>query len=293
MKGILQKDEWLDDKPIIIITGDIVNDGREKQFDTAFGYIKQLSDAGFTVRLIPGNHDYGLLGNVALDSCYEKFEEKFSQYLPTPFPIIEPFGGHLFIGLNSMKAESGFWDGLLADGELGTDQINGISNQLNDLGARPAEQKLIVYLHHHPFYYPDDGPVSRAGELTHRLKDAKKFMEMISKKADILLFGHEHRHLNFSKSQLSQDYEINCILSCGKSTINRTEFPVRPDGTADIPKFEFERKHLEKREEREERKMIEEQDFWKKIREDFTTGLLGYLIEIKDDGIDVNTLNFP
>ncbi len=51
--------EWKGNKPIIMITGDVVNDGAENQYKDAKDYLDELHGAGFNLRLIPGNHDYG------------------------------------------------------------------------------------------------------------------------------------------------------------------------------------------------------------------------------------------
>ena len=58
-------------------------------------------------------------------------------------------------------------------------------------------------------------------------------MHKISGKPDILLFGHEHRHLDFSGTQISKKYRTPIILSGGKSTDNTMkEFKVADDGKA-------------------------------------------------------------
>jgi predicted MPP superfamily phosphohydrolase len=48
----------------------------------------------------------------------------------------------------------------------------------------------------------------------------------------ILLFGHEHRHLDFSKTDLSKGFRIPCIFSGGKSTKKSTEYAVNKKGKA-------------------------------------------------------------
>ena len=47
-----------DPKPIIVITGDIVDYGKKKYFDIATKILKPLLNNGFTVLPVPGNHDY-------------------------------------------------------------------------------------------------------------------------------------------------------------------------------------------------------------------------------------------
>ena len=100
-----------------------------------------------------------------------------------------------------MKAEAHWYDNLLADGELGVKQLKVLSGILNGLDSRPRNQKIILYLHHHPFLFPDDSLLEIAGEyVAHRLKDGRALMSIIKGRGDVLLFGHDHRHLNFSNS---------------------------------------------------------------------------------------------
>ena len=118
VQHIIDKGEngWKENKPIILITGDIVNDGEEVQFLHARNYLYRLQNAGFTIRLIPGNHDYGKKGNWAEEENYEKFKEYFSIFHEIEYPFCESLNDHFFIGLNSMKAESDGFDKIFADG---------------------------------------------------------------------------------------------------------------------------------------------------------------------------------
>jgi hypothetical protein len=54
-------------------------------------------------------------------------------------------------------------------------------------------------------------------------------MRLIGGRVDALLFGHEHRHVDFSEPfaghVLTEEYGIPCILASGKST--DPELPAR------------------------------------------------------------------
>lgn len=273
-----------------MITGDIVNDGEEVQFLHARNYLYRLQNAGFTMRLIPGNHDYGKNGNWAKKENYEKFKEYFSIFHEIKYPNDEdskPLKDHFFIGLNSMKAESKGLDKIFADGELGGKQIDKTVKFLKDHKDRPKEQKMIVYLHHHPFLFPDEGPLKKIGErVGHWLKDGKDFMEAITdQNVDILLFGHEHRHLKFEKTSLNKKYKIPYILSSGKSTEDSYEYTVLKDGTASIPVYKSKipesalEENLEPYEFGDE--LLEEEN---KELSNLPNGLLERMIEIDDGG---------
>ncbi|MEW6267248.1 MAG: metallophosphoesterase [Thermodesulfobacteriota bacterium] len=224
---------------VVLITGDLADDGTRSQFEDVRRLLQPLYDYGFIVWPVPGNHDYGTDGIHAKASRFIPFKDTFFSKNTPPFydenvsyPHVKLFGGHLFLGLNSMKAETGFVDGLLADGELGSKQIKNIIGVLRKYLDRPPTQKVIVHLHHHPFMFPDQSLIEKIADyLTHRLKDGPELMHNIAGKIDILLFGHEHHHLDFSGTAISRQYRIPIILSNGKSTEQAKAFAMKDDGT--------------------------------------------------------------
>ncbi len=239
-----------DPKPIILITGDLINDGVPQQYDDAKNLLKELIKSKFIVWPIPGNHDYGRLGNHAKKKRFKYFKKAFfdgnSPHFPhenVVYPQIKKLHGHWFIGLNSMKGELGHLDGWLADGELGEKQLNDTVGVLKKLNKRSAEkkkkEKVILFLHHHPFIFPHDKAdilEYSAEKATHYLKDGEEFMQKISGLVDILLFGHDHEHINFSKTPLGDFYKTDYIFSCGKSTKESRELLVNKDNMNEKPK---------------------------------------------------------
>lgn len=226
---------------VILMTGDIVDDGQKKQYKQAAKILKPLSDSpNFSVWPVPGNHDYGWNGIHARRKRFKYFKSTFWKFENVSYPHVKTdLAGNIYIGLNSMHAEADFWDGLLADGELGSKQIHNVSGVLSAFEGLPAtdrkNKKVIVHLHHHPFLFPDESIIEEGIEYVgHWLKDGDGLMQTIAGRVDILLFGHEHRHLNFSGTKLSRRYRIPWILSCGKSTQNSTEYAVNDKGEADM-----------------------------------------------------------
>jgi len=215
-----------EEKPLVLITGDVVDDGTEIEYIEARRVLKPLRQAGFLVVPLPGNHDYGWNGAFARESRFELFRKYLLQIeTPVSYPSV-PYADPevTILTLNSMLAETGRWDRLFADGELGREQLQGLDRLVTKLhGKREQGHRVVVALHHHPFLFPDDSPVKKAKEqLTHRLKDGDDLMEIVSGRIDALLFGHEHRHVDFSKPLaghlLTEEYEIPCILASGRST---------------------------------------------------------------------------
>ncbi len=246
--------DWSGNKPVILITGDLVNDGDKKQFYNVRNTLNPLYENNFIILPVPGNHDYGWKGNHAEKKRFKHFKSAFYFKENISYPQVKEINGHTFIGLNSMKAETGFFDGLLADGELGGKQIHNLSGVLKKCINRSPEEKVILFIHHHPFLYPDESEIGTLFEKTgHWLKDGEELMDTIKGRVDILLFGHEHRHLNFSNSDISSNYAIPVILSAGNATEISPELNVMDNGHA------------------EQENVI-------------TTGLLGFFITIDDDG---------
>jgi len=212
-------------KPIIVATGDIVQDGESDQYDLARAEIGRLRVAGFEVFLVPGNHDYGRMGSHAQAQRFVLFKEAFYPHRLVAYPDVLRVDGWTLIGLNTMKAECGFFDGLLADGELGEDQISDTNLVLRLLQEerRNGKTKLVVCLHHHPFLFPDETLLEQLGEwATHYLKDGADLMHKITGLADVVLFGHDHRAWDFSRPLagrvLTSEYQIPVILSCGMTS---------------------------------------------------------------------------
>lgn len=215
-----------DDKPVVLITGDVVDDGREVEYLEARRILEPLHRAGFQVSPLPGNHDYGWNGSHAQEKRFKLFKkyllgiESRVTYPDVPYADDDVS----LITLNSMKAETGFWDGLLADGELGSRQLDELGELITTLRKeRRKSHKIVVALHHHPFLFPDDPFFKQAKEwLGHRLKDGAELMRLLAGRIDVLLFGHEHRHVDFSEPfdghLITADYDIPCILASGKST---------------------------------------------------------------------------
>lgn len=233
--------DYRTEKPIIIITGDIVNDGEAGQYAEARKILDLLCDAQFRVLLIPGNHDYGKNGNHAKEVKFQHFKSSFSDFFENKkvnFPYVPPvadFGGHVFIGLNSMMdvfkdgevnaPNDGIFAGgaltieeerevFFANGKLGDNQIVETLKILKKYENRDKNQKVILYLHHHPFH------IIRGfiDNWVHSLVDGEKFMSQISGHVNLLLFGHEHLHISFSETRWSERYRIPNILCSGKST---------------------------------------------------------------------------
>jgi 3',5'-cyclic AMP phosphodiesterase CpdA len=218
------------DKPVVLITGDLVDDGQEAQYLAIAPLLAGLRAAGFPVVCVPGNHDYGHDGCRADPACLARFQRHIASPLGMPaYPVCVRVPGWAIVCLDSMQAEAGRWDGWLADGEIGSEQRVAAGRMVAGLAPeREAGLRVAVALHHHPFIYPDDPFYRRAYEwFGHRLKDGDELLAVLAGRADLLLFGHEHRHIDFARDFPAQDlprrYAIPSIVSCGSSTAGKRD----------------------------------------------------------------------
>ncbi len=216
-----------EDKPIVVITGDVVDDGRKGQLKKARKLLQPLRNAGFQLVPLPGNHDYGWNGGFATAKKFKLFKKYlYGAQERITYPQVPYYDEHVtLIGLNSMRAETGLWDGLLADGEIGSRQLDELGELIAAIRDDDVDgtHRIVVMLHHHPFLFPDDSGYKKLREwFGHRLKDGDDLMSIIKGRVDVLLFGHEHRHSDFSvefpNERLTEYYRTPVILSNGKST---------------------------------------------------------------------------
>jgi 3',5'-cyclic AMP phosphodiesterase CpdA len=181
---------------LILFTGDTINDGDE--FIDAKKILTKLPEAGFKkVMVLPGNHDYGLAGNMANKKSYKLFKEHLGEFRGgskgREFPYVAEFKGVTVVGLDSMQGEMEDEAGLLADGQIGAVQFNRLKKVLAEIRyTKKADHKIVLALHNHPF------DLEGCWESVHGLKDGEELMNLIRLeryKVDVLLFGHEHDEL--------------------------------------------------------------------------------------------------
>lgn len=204
VQDIVEKYKNSNSRPLIVVTGDVVDDGTRVQFRLARKILKPLHDAEFELFMVPGNHDYGRNGIHAKAGNIKIYKEEMGQ--PVNFPTEYPYGDCLFLGLDSMAAEQGIIDGNGAEGELGQEQLRELSALIKLRKDEHPHLKIIVCLHHHPFYY----------NLFLRLKDADDLKEVVAGSVHGILFGHKHKAGRFHEKQ--NKYTIPIIFASGSST---------------------------------------------------------------------------
>ena len=222
------------EKPIILLTGDITDDGKENQYKIAVDILKPLVDNEFKVLATPGNHDYGLAGNIYTEKSQQLFQDYIlGELIDIPkakqqgikmediYPMVTIEGDVLFIGLDSVVGNE---DEFLhfASGEVGKPQRKELVNILKTNAN--SGKKVVVYFHHHPFYR------NLFKKIVLEMDDAKKVLRILAGLVDFVCFGHKH-----VSDIWTAEHNIDWILGSGKTTERNDQYKfqyreVRIDG---------------------------------------------------------------
>jgi 3',5'-cyclic AMP phosphodiesterase CpdA len=171
----------------LLITGDITDDGHEKQYENA---AKALQEFEGRVFVCPGNHDFGAAGNFYSAQRAALFDQYLSKGLnqggtfqgknePVVNVIQDKQHPVMLIALDSNLETEHPFD--FACGRVGEHQLKMLDTILASPGS--CNMTKIVFLHHHPFVR--NNPFME-------LQDARAFMRCIYGRIDALAFGHKH-----------------------------------------------------------------------------------------------------
>lgn len=204
---------YSNENPIILITGDITDDGKERQYKNAVDILRPLTEAGLSVLAVPGNHDYGLFGNFYSEEA-KRFFRDYIMYdlmgiasakdayfeMEDLYPMVTYVKDVLFIGLDSVVGNE---DELLhfASGEVGKVQRDKLVNILKS----KSDQKVVMYFHHHPF-------CNSATKFVMEMDDAKQVLRILSGLVDFVCFGHKHE-----SAVWVAENNIDWMMSAGKT----------------------------------------------------------------------------
>jgi len=199
---------------VVVITGDIVDDGELWQYKEAKKYIDKLRNDNLRVLCSPGNHDYGRNGILENDECIGYFRRYISEN--TDYPHCERIGEHAFIMLDSMLEEMRKTELWGAQGELGKSQLRELDKLLDELEDESSNTKVVIAMHHHPFYH----------SYFLKLRDDELFKKVITReedgtsRANCIMFGHKHVEKRFNQQRQSKEekYGIDVIFCSGSST---------------------------------------------------------------------------
>jgi 3',5'-cyclic AMP phosphodiesterase CpdA len=175
---------------VVVITGDTVERGDSEAFlERARRLIDDLREAGFTVLVAPGNHDYGSYRFPFLglsNECRRRYNMHIHDTTDVTYPIKTVIDDVAFLGLDSSQGEMDSWlSRWWADGRLGDEQLRELARMLDDDDVKNA-QHTVIYLHHHPW---------KRGWLWYflALNDSRELRRVLEgHDISALLFGHRH-----------------------------------------------------------------------------------------------------
>ena len=171
----------------VVVTGDIVDDGHEKQYKNAFKELKQFDGQIF---IAPGNHDFGAAGNFYSSEKARRFDDSLSiplnqggSFLSENRPVVNVVedGSErvIFIALDTNLETEQPFD--FACGQVGDFQLNALETILTSTTV--LDMKKVLFFHHHAFIRND--PFME-------MKDASKLARVVYNRVDAILFGHKH-----------------------------------------------------------------------------------------------------
>jgi predicted phosphohydrolase len=177
----------------LLITGDITQAGKKKEYERA---IKELERFKGKIFFVPGNHDYGNFFSIFYDpKSASLFDSLLCQQLQPGrqflnkdlqlFPVTTNDEKVLLIGLNSCLVRSATGTGAQKFGQafglVGYKQLAA----LKELFEKPeyAEYKIILLLHHIPDQY--------AQGITMDLLDREDLIAIAIQNVDAFCYGHE------------------------------------------------------------------------------------------------------
>lgn len=201
-----------------VITGDVVDSPKPQnttEYNNFYDFLSRHSNSSISPLLVLGNHDINNHG-LAIGNNNQKIINSVG-----PYPKIEVDNNTkvIFLLFNSNSK------GSLAEGEIGTEQLSEMGNQLDKILAKNndiSDYKKVAILHHHLIKIPNPEwrtehwykkllPSSFLEKALH-LRDADIFKEWL-KKRNVKLVLHGHKHVPF----IGEDDGIN-IVACGSST---------------------------------------------------------------------------
>ena len=157
---------------VILITGDLTDEGLISQFRRASTEIKKLTDACPNVIILPGNHDYRHTG-------YLLFKKFFSSYSSYPSSVYR-FDKTILITLATARPDRD-------DGEVGHQQNLWLQEKLRNEKCRSMTTRVIA-MHHHLVGVPDTGTdkivIVDAGDI---------LRTCLHHDVNLVLCGHKHR----------------------------------------------------------------------------------------------------
>lgn len=184
-----------DQVDLVVISGDLTQRARSKQFIAAAEFLKKV---GLPVLAVPGNHD------VPLYNLLKRFFKPFKNYEAHISPIAAHFYEDRDIFVHGIKTNNIF---SIAEGRVSTTEVELLEKRFH---AAEANNKFKILVCHHPIFE----------KLAVSSTKTKNLLERILKlKPHLILFGHNHQSNSVWLNE--RDLEPPVLIGAGTSTSSR------------------------------------------------------------------------
>ena len=177
---------------LVVVSGDLTQRARSKQFRAARGFLDRLPP---TQLIVPGNHD------VPLYNIFDRFLKPLTKYKRYITDDLKPefhTDGLSVFGLNTTRSFT------IKGGRVNIEQVEDLATRL----AAVSDESVKMIVTHHPFDLPEgfdeDDIVGRAEEVMPRLVECG---------ADVFLAGHLHvSHITHSARRYRLDDGYSALI---------------------------------------------------------------------------------
>ena len=193
---------------VIVISGDLTQRARTREFEAARIYLSKLSDLPIVV--VPGNHD------IPLYNVWKRFARPQAGYQEFMGDFPDSFQGSnaMIVGLNSVDPYRS-----VVNGRVSTEVLDACARRFGQVSRTTGSRFWrVVALHHHllpPPGWERRKPMPKARRLLERLHE----MEV-----DLVLSGHLHRAYvgnTLDVHPRERQSEGIVVVQCGTSTSRR------------------------------------------------------------------------
>ena len=188
---------------LVVVSGDLTQRARAKQFREARAYLDTLPKPQLVV---PGNHD------VPLYNVFQRFLRPLAKYQRIVTPDLDPDfidGEIAVVGVNTARAF------VFKGGRINEDQVEVVRAKLCDL----PEDVTKILVTHHPFDVPKG-----SGEANQIVGRAKMALEKLAHcGADLLISGHLHEtHVGHTAERYQIAGVSALVIQAGTALSTRT-----------------------------------------------------------------------
>lgn len=195
---------------LVVISGDLTQRARRREFEDARAYLDQLPRRPLVV---PGNHD---LPAWNLFQRFTKPTERFRRYIERERYPFQESGDISALGINTTRPHGWYLD--WGRGRINLRQIR----RIRETFAPVSSKRLRVVVTHHPFLRP---PQEERRHLVHGPRDVMRLLAESG--VDLLLAGHFHK--THSDVAVTRYPEAQGIVVAQTSTSTSWRFRAEPN----------------------------------------------------------------